>query len=151
MKSKRQGKILELIKKYDIETQDELLARLAEVGFSATQATISRDIRELKLTKVTSDSGKYKYIRSNTHSGVSMAKLNTSILESITSADYSYNDLVIKTIPSMASAIAAGIDDMDMREVLGCVAGDDCVIVITRTEEDAAFLCRKFRELIKLS
>ena len=115
MKSKRQGKILELIKKYDIETQDELIARLAEAGIGATQATISRDI-----------------------------------LESITSADYSLNDLVIKTIPSMASAIAAGIDDMDMREVLGCVAGDDCVIVITRTEDDAAFLCRKFRELIKL-
>ncbi len=150
MKSKRQGKILELIKKYDIETQDELIARLAEAGISATQATISRDIRELKLTKVTSESGKYKYVRSNAHSGVSMAKFNTSILESITSADYSLNDLVIKTIPSMASAIAAGIDDMDMREVLGCVAGDDCVIVITRTEEDAAFLCRKFRELIKL-
>lgn len=150
MKSKRQGKILELIKKYDIETQDELIARLAEAGIGATQATISRDIRELKLTKVTSESGKYKYVRSNAHSGVSMAKFNTSILESITSADYSLNDLVIKTIPSMASAIAAGIDDMDMREVLGCVAGDDCVIVITRTEEDAAFLCRKFRELIKL-
>ena len=150
MKSKRQGKILELIKKYDIETQDELIARLAEAGIGATQATVSRDIRELKLTKVTSESGKYKYVRSNAHSGVSMAKFNTSILESITSADYSLNDLVIKTIPSMASAIAAGIDDMDMREVLGCVAGDDCVIVITRTEEDAAFLCRKFRELIKL-
>ncbi len=150
MKSKRQGKILEMIKKYDIETQDELIARLAEAGIGATQATISRDIRELKLTKVTSESGKYKYVRSNAHSGVSMAKFNTSILESITSADYSLNDLVIKTIPSMASAIAAGIDDMDMREVLGCVAGDDCVIVITRTEEDAAFLCRKFRELIKL-
>lgn len=150
MKSKRQGKILELIKKYDIETQDELIARLAEAGIGATQATISRDIRELKLTKVTSESGKYKYVRSNAHSGVSMAKFNTSILESITSADYSLNDLVIKTIPSMASAIAAGIDDMDLREVLGCVAGDDCVIVITRTEEDAAFLCRKFRELIKL-
>ena len=149
MKSKRQTKILELIKKYDIETQDELLGRLREEGFNATQATISRDIRDLKLTKVTTERGVYKYIRSGTHTGVTMAKFNTSILQSITSADYSLNNLVIKTIPSMASAIAAGIDDMDMREVLGCVAGDDCVIVITRTEDDAAFICQRFREIIQ--
>lgn len=151
MKGKRQSKILELIRKYDIETQDDLIERLRQEGVSVTQATISRDIRDLKLTKVNTVSGAYKYVQPQSGSGLNMTKLNIPILSSVTSADYSQNIIVIKTIPSMASAIAAGIDGMDIREVLGCVAGDDCVIVITRTEDDASAICNKLRELIKLS
>lgn len=151
MKGKRQSKILELIHKYDIETQDDLIEKLRQEGFSATQATISRDIRDLKLTKVTTGSGIYKYVQPQGNPGLNMTKLNVPILASVTHADYAGNIIVIKTIPSMASAIAAGIDGMEIREVLGCVAGDDCVVVITRTEDDASAICNKLRELIKLS
>lgn len=149
VKSKRQEKILELIRKYDIETQDELLGRLGEVGIRTTQATVSRDIRDLKLAKVTTPDGAYKYVKSGARAGAGMAKLNTSVIGSITSVDYSSCMLVIKTIPSMASAVAAGIDDMELRQVLGCVAGDDCIIAVARTEEDAAAICRRLRELIR--
>lgn len=148
VKGKRQGKIIELVNRYDIETQDDLLEKLRLEGFTVTQATISRDIRDLKLTKVTGDGGAYKYVMPQPAAGLNAAKLNVSIISSITSADYAGNLIVIKTIPSMASAIAAGIDGMDLREVLGCVAGDDCVIAVTRTEEDAGAICNKIRELI---
>ena len=151
MKGKRQGKIIELINKYDIETQDELMEKLRLEGFSVTQATISRDIRDLKLTKITGGSGVYKYVLPKPPMGINMNKINVSILASVTSADYANNLIVIKTIPSMASAIAAGIDGMELREVLGCVAGDDCVIAVTRTEDDAEVICNKIRELIAVS
>lgn len=150
MKWKRQNKIIEIIGKYDIETQDDLIEKLRLEGFSVTQATVSRDMRDLKLTKVTDERGVYKYVQPrSTASNISM--LGGPILSSMTSADYAGNIVVIKTIPSMASAIAAGIDEMDIRSLLGCVAGDDCVIVVARTEDDAASLCNKLRELIKLS
>ena len=149
MKTRRQEKILELIEKHDVETQDDLMEKLRCEGFSVTQATISRDIRDLKLTKVTTERGVYKYISAASRTDVSAVRLNSSIIGSITGVDYALNDLVIKTIPSMAPAIAAGIDGMATHEILGCVAGDDCVIAITRTEDDAALLCERIRELIK--
>ncbi len=151
MKGKRQERILELIQKYDIETQDDLIEKLRLEGCEATQATISRDIRDLKLTKMPTGAGTYKYVRPQSGGGLNMEKLNIPILSSVRSADYAGNIIVIKTIPSMASAIAAGIDGMEMREVLGCVAGDDCVIVIARTEDDASAICNRMRELIRLS
>ncbi len=151
MKGKRQAIILELIGRYDIETQDDLIEKLRLEGFDATQATISRDIRDLKLTKVSTGNGAYKYVQPRENDGLSMTKLNVTILSSVRSADYAQNIIVIKTIPSMASAIAAGIDGMSIREVLGCVAGDDCVIVITRTEDDASAICNRLRELIRIA
>lgn len=150
MKGKRQSKIIELINKYDIETQEDLIEKLRLEGFEVTQATVSRDMRDLKLTKVTDAKGAYKYVQSKGASGSGVSMFNVPILSSVTSADYAGNILVIKTIPSMASAIAAGIDGMEIRSVLGCVAGDDCVIVITRTEEDASSICNRIRELIML-
>ncbi len=151
MKGKRQEKILEIIGKSDVETQDDLIEMLRQEGFSATQATISRDIRDLKLTKVPTGDGSYKYIQPQASAGLNLSKLSIPIFSSVTSADYAGNIIVIRTIPSMASAIAAGIDGMDIREVLGCVAGDDCVIVITRTEDDSSAICNKLRELIKMT
>ena len=151
MKGNRQSKIIELINRYDIGTQDDLLEKLRLEGFTVTQATVSRDIRDLKLTKVAGADGAYKYVQSKNSSGLNISILNVPILSSVTSADYAGNIIVIKTIPSMASAIAAGIDGMEMREVLGCVAGDDCVIVIVRTEDDAALICNKIRELIMMT
>lgn len=151
MKGKRQSKIIELINKYDIETQDDLIEKLRLEGFTVTQATVSRDMRDLKLTKITDERGVYKYVQPKSTLPTNISMLGGPILSSVTSADYAGNIVVIKTIPSMASAIAAGIDGMEMRSLLGCVAGDDCVIVISRTEEDASALCNRLRELIRLS
>ncbi len=149
MKNKRQNKILELISRYDIETQEELIEKLRAEGYTVTQATISRDIRELKLSKVTTERGMYKYIQPKSHSGVSIAKFNLALAESITSVDYALNNVVIKTFPSMAPAIASSIDGIASPSILGCVAGDDCIIVVTRTEDDAGDISEKIKGLMK--
>ncbi len=150
MKEKRQEKILELIGKYEIGTQDDLIERLRAAGFPATQATVSRDIRDLRLTKVQYVGGTYRYVPQSSGRDSEITKLNVQIFSSVVNADYAGNNVVIKTIPSMASAVAAGIDEMKIREVLGCVAGDDCIIVVTRTEGDASAICNRFREFIRL-
>lgn len=149
MKNKRHNKILELISRYDIETQEELIEKLRSEGYTVTQATVSRDIRELKLSKVTTERGVYKYIQPKSHSGVSIAKFNLALAESITSVDYALNNIVIKTFPSMAPAIASSIDGIASPSILGCVAGDDCIIVVTRTEDDAGDISEKIKGLIK--
>ena len=151
MKEKRQEKILELVGRYEIGTQDDLIERLRTSGFPATQATVSRDIRDLRLTKVQSSDGVYRYVQQSAGGDAGVNKLNVQIFSSVRSADYAGNIVVIKTIPSMASAVAAGIDEMELREVLGCVAGDDCIIAVTRTENDASAICNRLRELIRLS
>ena len=149
MKNKRQNKILDLISRYDIETQEDLIEKLRADGFNVTQATVSRDIRELKLSKVTTERGMYKYVQSQHHAGVNMTKFNTALADSIISVDYAMNDIVIKTFPGIAPAIATGIDAISSPEILGCVAGDDCIIVVTRTEDDASDISEKIRGLIK--
>ncbi len=149
MKNKRQNKILELISRFDIETQEELIEKLRSEGFNVTQATVSRDIRELKLSKITTESGVYKYIQPKSHVGVSIAKFNLALAQSITSVDYAFNNVVIKTFPSMAPAIASSIDGIASPSILGCVAGDDCIIVVTRTEDDASDFCEKIKGLMK--
>ena len=149
MKNKRQNKILELISKHDIETQEDLIEKLRLEGFNVTQATVSRDIRELKLSKVTTERGLYKYIQPQHHAGVNMAKFNLALADSIISVDYACNNVVIKTFPSMAPAIASSIDGIASPDILGCVAGDDCIIVVTRTEDDAADISEKILGLMK--
>ncbi len=149
MKNKRQNKILELISRYDVETQEDLIEKLRLEGFAVTQATVSRDIRELKLSKITTERGMYKYIQPQHTSGVNMAKFNLALAESIISVDYALNNVVIKTFPSMAPAIASSIDGIASPDILGCVAGDDCIIIVTRTEDDAADISEKIRGLIK--
>ena len=148
MKIKRQKKIIELISKFDIKTQDELIDKLHDEGFEVTQATISRDIRDLKLMKVAIGEGEYKYVLHVPGEGIDMTKLNVPILTSVKSVEFARNIIVIKTIPSMASAIAAWIDGMKLEEVLGCVAGDDCVIAVTRTEDEAAAICAHVLEIM---
>ena len=118
MKGKRQEKILEIIRTNDIETQEELTKKLSEAGFSSTQGTISRDIRELKLTKVTGANGKQKY-----------APIQT---EGILHMDNAENILVIKTVPGMAMACAAAIDSISLHGVLGCIAGDDTIMCVVK-------------------
>ena len=147
MKKARQSKIIELISTYDIETQDDLICRLVEFGFNVTQATISRDIRELKLTKVSSTGGIYKYVLPKDEKKVT-AKFNSTLTESITHVDCALNQLVLKTYPGMAGAVAVGIDALNIPEILGCVAGDDTIIVICRSVDSADSLGDNIKHLI---
>ena len=149
MKKTRQSKIIELISTHDIETQDELISRLGEYGYSVTQATISRDIRELKLTKVSTGHGGYRYMLPPQSETVTNMKLTSTILDSIISVDYALNTVVIKTAPSLANPVAASIDHMHSPEILGCVAGDDTVIAITRDIDSAEAITNKLKSMSK--
>lgn len=147
MKVKRQNKILEIIENYNIETQEELITRLKLAGFDVTQATASRDIRELKLTKQLSENGSYKYVASKI-GGDNRHVYNKAITNSIRNVDFSLNNVVVKTYPGMANAVAAGIDTLHESSILGCVAGDDCIIIVTRTTENAEELTRRIQKMI---
>lgn len=149
MKSSRQDVILELVEKYEIETQDDLITKLRESGFDVTQATVSRDIRELKLTKVLTGHGGYRYVLPPKDSGLGGSKLNRALLESIVLLDIAMNIVVIKTHPGLAQAVAAGIDSLHMPEIIGSVAGDDTLINIARDPESAEVVCEKLKNLIK--
>ena len=149
MKRIRQEKLLELISKYEIDTQDELIERLRESGFEVTQATVSRDIRELKLTKVLTGHGGYRYVLPPKDTGLAGSKLNRALLESIVALDLAMNIVVIKTHPGLAQAVAAGIDSLHMPEIVGSVAGDDTLINIARDIESAEIVCEKLKNLIK--
>ena len=115
---------------------DELITKLCDSGFDVTQATVSRDIRELKLMKQMSDTGAYKYVVSKTSSD-NQHVYNKAITNSIRSVDFALNNVVIKTYPGMANAVAAGIDALHESAILGSVAGDDCIIIVTRNAADA--------------
>ena len=149
MKASRQDAILELVEKYEIETQDDLIERLRQNGFEVTQATVSRDIRELKLTKVLTGHGGYRYVLPPKDTGAAGNKLNRALLESIVMIDVAMNIVVIKTHPGLAPAVAAGLDSLHMPEIVGCVAGDDTLINVTRDPESAGIVCEKLKELVK--
>lgn len=137
MKKSRQSKILELIKRYEIETQEELAEYLSKEGFNVTQATASRDIRELKLVKVSSGKNSYKYAEAPKDGMNISAKYKNILKETLISADYACNTLVLKTFSGMAQAAAAAIDNMGWSEIVGSVAGDDTVLIIMRSDESA--------------
>ena len=122
MKTKRQRKIIELITNYDIETQEELAAKLVENGFNVTQATISRDIRELNLTKIATKGGKQKYAVQSSSDIVSNSKYMRVLNDGIITMDTAGNILVVKTVSGMAMAVAAALDAMQIKEILGCIA-----------------------------
>lgn len=148
MKVKRHNKILEIIENYNIETQEELIAKLKLAGFDVTQATVSRDIRELKLLKQMSDMGTYKYVVPKNNTSENQHVYSRAIASSIKSVDSSLNDIVIKTYPGMAQAVAAGVDALHEADILGCVAGDDCIIIVTRDEESAVAIAHRIVKLI---
>ena len=131
MKSKRQAKILEIISTTNVETQEQLLQELEEAGFRSTQATISRDIKELRLVKTTSAAGGYKYSMPETtaESGY-MPKLKTIFKECVTKVDYAQNIVVVRTLNGMANAAAAAIDAMKIDDVVGTLAGDDTIFIL---------------------
>lgn len=135
MKEKRQNKIKEIIEINKIETQDELLAELGKAGFSTTQATISRDIREMKLTKISDGAGKQKYTMiQNTDTDV-IKKYQQVISAGILNMDYAENIIIIHTVSGMAMAVAAALDNMNIQGFMGCIAGDDTIFAVTRNQE----------------
>ena len=142
MKSKRQEKILELIAKYDIETQEELIAHLAECGIESKQTTVSRDIKELYLYKEPLGGGRSRYAVSNKADHIDNTKRLKLILnECCVSADCAGIVVVLKTLPGLADAAGAALDAMHLSDMLGCISGNDSVAVIARNEQDASRLC----------
>ena len=135
MKEVRQNKIKEIIESRDIETQDELLAELSKNGFSVTQATISRDIREMKLTKVSGENGKQKYTMIQNATTDVMEKYHQVISAGILNMDYSENIIVIRTVSGMAMAVAAALDNMQLQGLMGCIAGDDTIFCAVRNSK----------------
>lgn len=136
MKTKRQRKIIELITNYDIETQEELAAKLVKNGFNVTQATISRDIRELNLTKIATKGGKQKYAVQSSSDIVSNSKYMRVLNDGIITMDTAGNILVVKTVSGMAMAVAAALDAMQIKEILGCIAGDDTIMCVVKHAEE---------------
>ena len=148
MKTRRQAKILELIQRNDVETQEELSAYLVREGFQVTQATVSRDIRELKLTKIAMDNGKQKYaVITDADSGM-MEKYARVLREGFISMDLAKNIVVIKTVSGMAGAVCAAIDAMKFQEMVGSIAGDDTIICIIRDDEEAVKIMKKLRKIL---
>jgi transcriptional regulator of arginine metabolism len=149
MKSQRQAKIMEIISNRNVETQEQLLALLQEEGFRATQATISRDIKELRIVKELTGLGIYRYTTATNEVTSSFsARLNTIFRECVTGFDYAQNIIIIRTLPGLASAAGSAIDAMNMSMVVGSLAGDDTVMVVMRDNNSAAAFCGEIKNLI---
>ena len=148
MKVGRHSKIIELVNNNDIETQEDLADLLTKAGYNVTQATISRDIRELKLTKISLEDGKQKYIILNTPSTVLSEKYIRVLKDGFMSMDMAQNIIVIKTVSGMAMAVAAALDALNVHGILGCIAGDDTVMCVIKTTEETIFVTEKLSKLI---
>lgn len=150
LKKTRHSRILEIIAGQEIETQEELARQLSQSGFDVTQATVSRDIRELKLTKVPAGKGRQKYIVLHQEEQSRMEDKYIRVLkDGFASMDMAQNILVVKTVSGMAMAVAAAIDAMQLKEVVGSIAGDDTIMMAVRTVEDTQQLMEKIRELLQ--
>ena len=149
MKTQRQAKIMEIISTTNVETQEQLLALLQEAGFTSTQATISRDIKELRIVKELTSFGGYRYTtaaREVPHTFSS--RLNSIFRECVTGFDYAQNIIVIHTLPGLANAAGSALDAMNMSVVLGTIAGDDTVFVVMRDTNAAAAFCGEIKNLL---
>lgn len=149
MKTSRQSKIIEIIQKYDVETQEELSEYLVKEGFTVTQATVSRDIRELKLTKISMNNGRQKYAVLGDTSEDLSDKYVRVLKDGFVSMDMAQNILVIKTVSGMAGAVCAAIDAMKINEIVGSIAGDDTIMCAIRTVEDTLSLMKKIRKIVE--
>lgn len=149
MKTQRQAKIMEIVTSRDVETQEQLLEALQEAGYYCTQATISRDIKELRIVKELTKFGTYRYTTPGQEiSGSFSARLNGIFRECVIQFDYAQNIVVIHTIPGLASAAASAVDAMKMSFVVGCIGGDDTVIIIMRDSNAAAAFCSEIKNLL---
>lgn len=137
MKTKRQRKIIELITDYNIETQEELANLLIENGFAVTQATVSRDIRELNLTKIPVNGGGQKYVVPAHGTMTSGSKYKRVLSDGVLSMETAGNILVLKTVAGMAMAVGAAVDAIQMKEIIGCIAGDDTVMCVVKDAEQS--------------
>ena len=149
MKSQRQAKIMEIISTTNVETQEQLLLQLQEAGFRNTQATISRDIKELRIVKELTRLGTYRYaVAAKEIPDTFSNRLNAIFRECVTGIDYAQNLVVIRTLPGLASAAASAIDAMNMSVVVGSLAGDDTVMVVMRDTNAAAAFCGEIKNLM---
>lgn len=149
MKSKRQAKIVEIISTTNVETQEQLLQELHNAGFASTQATISRDIKELRIVKELTSFGTYRYTTAAREVPNSvLSRLNTIFRESVINFDYAQNMVVIHTLPGLAAAAASALDAMKMSVMLGSLAGDDTVLVVMRDNNAAAAFCGEIKSLL---
>ena len=149
MKIARHSKIIDLINQYDIETQEELAAKLQEAGFAVTQATVSRDIRELKLMKAAKPGGGSRYMVMEQRDNQNSEKYKRVLQDAFLSMDMAQNILVIKTVSGMANAAGAALDSMNMSEIVGCIAGDDTIACINRTVDDTIILMEKIKNTLE--
>lgn len=146
MKNKRQEKILEIISEHSVETQEELLSALKENGFSGTQATISRDIKELRIVKKLDSKGTYRYTVSTEEPVAAFGdRLSTIFRESIVSVDCAQNIVVLKTLPGLASAACSAVDSMQLKQIVGSIAGDDTAFLLLRDTESAQTFCHEMK------
>jgi len=149
MKTKRQSAILELVRKNEIETQYELTQMLSQTGYVVTQATVSRDIHEMKLTKIAIGDGRYKYTVPPQKDHAGIARLKRVFWDGFVSMDYAGNLLVIRTFNGMAMAVGAALDGINLPEIVGCIAGDDVVMCAVKSEEDAITLMEKLKRIMQ--
>ena len=148
MKINRHAKIIELINTYQIGTQEELAEYLNREGFKVTQATVSRDIRNLKLTKVPAENGRQRYVARQENENLMSERYIRVLREGFISMDMAQNILVVKTVSGMAMAVAAAIDALKSNEVVGCIAGDDTVMCAIRSAEDTITVMDKIRKIV---
>lgn len=148
MKRNRQEAILRVISQYKVETQQELAQRLKEEGFEVTQATVSRDIRDMKLSKMPTGEGHQKYVRFHNDEKHLSGKYVNVLKEGFVSIDMAQNILVVKTVSGMAMAVAAAIDAMKYPEIVGSIAGDDTIMMAVRTVEDTKSLMNQILQLV---
>jgi len=150
MKPRRQIKILELIRNQAVETQDELAGLLRAEGIAVTQATVSRDIKELKLVKVPSGDGGYHYsLPAEAGGGDQLEKLRRYMIDAVVSIDYAYNLILVKCLPGTANAVAVIMDKISWREVVGTVAGDDTILIILRDHAQVEDMVTRLRNLMR--
>ncbi|MBE6991903.1 MAG: arginine repressor [Ruminococcaceae bacterium] len=149
MKTQRQAKILEIIETMDIETQEQLLEQLSKCGFKSTQATISRDIKELRMVKELTSMGTYRYTTTSKDAASTfITRLNTIFRECVTTYDQAQNLVVLKTLPGLASAACSAIDSMNIPHIVGTLAGDDTCLLVMSDNASAANFCLELKKMV---
>ncbi|MDD3412316.1 MAG: arginine repressor [Eubacteriales bacterium] len=149
MKSTRQNAILDVIREKDVETQEQLADELRALGFKATQATVSRDIKELRLTKALSPTGAYKYATSDRVENAMNDRLIRMLSDSLVSMTHAYNQIVVKTLSGSANVAAEAIDNLAWPEILGTLAGDNTILMIVRSVEEVQVVIDRINEMIR--
>ena len=149
LKIVRQKAILDLIENENISTQNELSRRLEEEGFAVTQATVSRDIRDMKLTKISTNGGRQKYVALNDNAEDLSEKYVRVLKDGYISMDMAQNILVIKTVSGMAGAVCASIDAMNLHEIVGSIAGDDTIMCAIRSTEETVSIMKMLRKIVE--